>query len=285
MKIGISILIGFAGLALQIQRVDAQGSLTPSGPPAASMLTLSQIEPRTPVDAIHTPGVSAFEYYINQSGSYYLAASIVGTNGKDGIGISANNVDLDLNGFSLVGSTNSSEGIYIYNTCTNVTVRNGNIYNWATGIGRGIDAQGFAIDLEHLNVSANVIGMQCLSSVVVRDCIVNDNIDYGIELSGSDSLVIGNECVGNNAGNSSIFAAISISGSNNRIENNHITGSGVLGNGISVVNSPQVTNNIIVKNSVEGGGANNYSISTSYNDVGPIGNATTNASPWANFSH
>jgi hypothetical protein len=285
MKISISILIALAGLGLQIHPLEAQGSLTPPGPPAAAMLALSQVEPRTPVDSTHTPAAGAFEFYINQSGSYYLTASIVGTNGKDGVGIGANNVVLDLNGFSLLGSTNSSEGIFIYNTCTNVAVCNGNIYNWATGSGRGIDSQGFSVDLEHLNVSANSIGMQCLSSVVIRDCVVNDNVDYGIELNGSDSLVIGNECIGNNSGDASGVAAIYVTGSNNRIENNHITGSGVLGNGIYVSNSSQVTNNIIVKNSVEGGGANNYSIGTSYNDVGPIGDASTNTSPWGNISH
>jgi hypothetical protein len=263
----------------------AQGSLTPPGPPAATMLSLSQVEPRTPVDCTHTPPAGAFEFYINQSGSYYLTASIVGTNGKDGIGIAGNNVDLDLNGFSLIGSTNSGDGIYIYNTDTNVTIRNGNIHNWATGSGRGINCQGFNVNLEHLNVSANSIGMQCLNSVVIRDCAVNDNVHNGIEIDGSDSVVIGNECIGDNSGNASGFAAIYVSGCNNRIEDNHVTESGPLGNGIDVINSSQVTNNIIVKNSVEGGGANNYFIGTTYNDLGPIGNASTNISPWANISH
>jgi hypothetical protein len=121
--------------------------------------------------------------------------------------------------------------------------------------------------------------------VVVRDCVVNNNVDYGIELNGSDSQVIRNQFIGDNSGNSPGFAAIYVSGSNNRIENNHIVGSGLSGYGIYVINSSQVTNNIVVKNSVEGGGANNYDIGTTYNDLGPIGNASTNSSPWANFSY
>jgi hypothetical protein len=249
------------------------------------MKTLDQVEPRTPVDAVHTPGVSLFMFYINQPGSYYLTTNIVGLSGEDAIGISANNVTLELNGFALLGGSGTEEGIYIYNTCTNVTVRNGNVSGWSAGLGRGIDCQGNNATLEHLTVFANGIGIQCLNSVVIRDCTISQNNTFGIALGSSDSLVIGNKLVGNNAANMPGEGAIYITGSNNRIENNHVTESGVAGNGILVFNSSLYTNNIVIKNSVEGGGANNYSINTNYNDVGPIGNASTNTSPWGNISH
>jgi hypothetical protein len=110
----------------------AQGSLAPPGAPAPTMKSLDQVEPRTPVDTVHTPGASLFMFYINQPGSYYLTTNIVGLSGKDAIGISANNVTLDLNGFALIGGSGTEEGIYIYNTCTNITVRNGNVSGWST---------------------------------------------------------------------------------------------------------------------------------------------------------
>jgi hypothetical protein len=272
-------------LMQQLSTCYAQGSLTPPGAPAPTMKSLDQVEPRTPVDAVHTPAAGAFEFYINQPGSYYLTTNIGGVSGKDGIGIAGNNVTLDLNGFALLGGSGTEEGIYIYNTCTNITVRNGNVSGWSTGFGRGIDSQGNNVTLEHLTVFANGIGMQCLNSLVVRDCTISENNTFGIELNCSDSLVIGNKLVGNNVANMAGEGAIYITGSNNRIEDNHVTESGPAGNGIVIPNSTSFTNNIVIKNSVEGGGANNYSINTNYNDVGPIGNASTNTSPWGNISH
>jgi parallel beta-helix repeat protein len=121
--------------------------------------------------------------------------------------------------------------------------------------------------------------------MVIRDCTISENNTFGIELDSSDSLVIGNNLAGNNAANMPGEGAIYITGSNNRIENNHVTGSGPAGNGILIFNSSSITNNVVIKNSVEGGGANNYSINTNYNDVGPIGSASTNTSPWGNISH
>jgi hypothetical protein len=74
-------------------------------------------------------------------------------------------------------------------------------------------------------------------------------------------------------------------GSNNRIEGNHVTGTSLPGNGILITNNPAYANNIVIDNSVVGGGTSNYSINASLNDVGPIGAAATNSSPWGNFSH
>src|SRR5690242_16063675 len=80
-----------------------QGALTPPGVPAPMMKSLDQIEPRTPVDATHTPGNSFEGFIISQPGSYYLTTNILGSSGKDGIEIATNNVSLDLNGFALLG--------------------------------------------------------------------------------------------------------------------------------------------------------------------------------------
>src|SRR6202453_25883 len=74
----------------------AQGSLTPPGPPGATMLTLSQIEPRTPI--------SSGGFIITAPGSYCLTTNLVCTN-TFGIETFANNITLDLNGFSLTGTS------------------------------------------------------------------------------------------------------------------------------------------------------------------------------------
>src|SRR4051794_29216902 len=85
------------------QRASAQGSLTPPGAPAASMLSLDQIgaktdaldtklgaleaksEKRTPIDATNTAGNQTSSFVISQPGSYFLTGNLTGEAGKTGI--------------------------------------------------------------------------------------------------------------------------------------------------------------------------------------------------------
>ncbi len=282
----------------------AQGTLTPPGAPGQTMKSLDQIEPRIPVDAVHTPGVSGIEYFITQTGSYYLTTNLVGVSGDIGIYIAASNVTLDLNGFSLLGSAGAFFGISIGSGNANITVRNGNISGWS--IEPGIYNNGMHVVLEHLNLSGNEQGLNCANDTVIRDCFVSDsgldgivlgnnstvtgclvqsNAYNGISIQGTGNVVSGNNFCGNNTSSSFGVSAINVTGSYNRVEDNHVTGTGSQGFGISVTNfAPKATNNIIIKNSVVASGLNNYNIAP-LNDAGPIGNAATNTSPWANFSH
>jgi len=275
----------------------SQGSLTPPGAPAPTMKTLAQIEPRTPI--------SSAPFTISTPGSYYLTTNLAGAASGSGITISANNVTLDLNGFTLQGVTSSFEGIYLSGTSTNVTVRNGTISGWGDhGVYFGdYGNRSQNLVLERLTVSANYNGIYGANCIVqncqssdnsifgiyvapgtVSHCLVQNNGYSGIYVNAPGSVVIGNNCVGNNTGTNSFNAGIMINDSNNRIEDNNIT-AGI--NGI-VVGSSYV-NNVIIKNTVIGvGGFPFYSLTLQifgpiiYN-TDPSTGFITNSNPWANF--
>jgi hypothetical protein len=290
----LAVIALFSGCLLD-PSVFSQGALTPPGAPAPTMKTLDQIEPRTPVDAVHTPGVSGIQYFITQFGSYYLATNIVGVSGDIGIYVATRNVTLDLNGFSVLGGPGVFFGISLGGGYANITVRNGIVSGW--GIEPGIYNNARHVVLEHLNLSGNWQGLNCANDTMIRDCIVSDNAgdgiilgnkstvnaclvqsnaSNGITVQGAGNVISGNNLCGNNTNGSSGLSAVNITGSNNRVEDNHVTGTGFGGYGISLVGA---TNNVIVKNSVADSGANNYHI-TGLNDVGPV-----DASPWGNISN
>src|SRR3954470_4200181 len=98
---------------MHLSTVFAQGTLTPPGAPAPTMKTLDQVEPRTPIDATHTPGDADSLFKITQPGSYYLTANVTGVPAKHGVEIAASGVTLDLNGFDLVGVPGSLDGVSV----------------------------------------------------------------------------------------------------------------------------------------------------------------------------
>jgi hypothetical protein len=305
---------------IQPSTAHAQGSLTPPGAPAPTMLTLSQIEPRTPVDAANTPGNSSAEFVITNPGSYYLTANITGISGKDGINIGTNDVTLDLNGFLLQGGGGNTAGISILSGANNCTVRNGIVNGWYQGVATSSPdtiienlrlagctnpifcpvaaypsvVRDCLCESNGVSTTSNIIftsgGLVSKCVIVnnngtaidlfgcgsVSDCLVAGNTGYGITALGSNQRIIDNSVVTNqNVG-------ILINGNNNWIEHNQVsTPSGISGIEVS---GGEYTNNVIDQNSVVGDGAGNYAI-LGNNDIGPIGSASTNTSPWANISH
>lgn len=159
------------------------GSLTPPGGPVApTMKTLDQVEPRTPI--------SAFGTTLTTPGSYYLTANLdSGASTNDGILVRADNVTIDLNGFSIISTSGagatSPAGIRIDGSLSpigNVTVCNGRI----TGFDRGVRVQNsfsnIIVDNIHAagcrrsGIEAVTISGTGGQNITIRRCVV-DGID------------------------------------------------------------------------------------------------------------
>ena len=156
----------------------AQGVLNPPGAPAPTMKTLEQVEPRIPIDPTRTPGDANATFRINAAGSYYLTGNITGESGKVGILVTANNVTIDLNGFSLTGAGNSS-GIDTPaggSGPENTTVRNGTVTNWGFGARLRDKAR-----VERVSFLRNTgAGLVCGQAALIVDCVATDNGESGI---------------------------------------------------------------------------------------------------------
>jgi parallel beta-helix repeat protein len=157
------------------------GPLTPpAGPIASTYKTLGDIEPRIPINAQTCPGGPTFCYGIAQPGSYYLTGDLAGESGKQVIRIGANNVTIDLNGFSIVGGPGSVDGINgDILDISNVTVRNGTIRNCGD---HAINTEPTQIGwlIENVRATNNGGGIQLGRHSIVRNCISVANQGTGI---------------------------------------------------------------------------------------------------------
>lgn len=170
-------------------RLLAQGPLTPPGAPAPTMKTLDQVQPRTPIDAASTPGDAGNLFRITAPGSYDLTAPVTGVTGRNGISIEANDVTIDLRGFTLGGVGGSLDGIHVAAGFARLTVRHGTIAGWG---GDGVDeVDGGATDgvFEDVHATQNAgDGLRLGNRVTVRACKVSDNSVFGLTVNGSATI-------------------------------------------------------------------------------------------------
>ena len=171
----------------------AQGSLTPPGAPGATMKSLAQIEPRTPI--------SSAPFTISTPGSYYLTANLT-VSGGDAIIIATNGVTLDLNGFTIssTGASMTGGGVAFNGGWRNITIANGFIQGGVTNNGSGAySGSGFGYGIYNSgSPPANVL----VSRVSVSGCRF-----HGIQLAYADSTVVEN-CTVRTVGSDGISASI-----------------------------------------------------------------------------
>lgn len=247
-------LTGILLLTLQPTSLPAQGTLTPPGAPAATMRSLDQLDakldPRTAINATNTPGNAATVFLINTSGSYYLTGNLTGVSGKSGLQITADDVEIDLRGFTLTGVTGASIGIN-FASRTRVTVRNGIVRNWPNG---GISGVGSAsARLSGLTTELNGgNGIFVGESGLVTDCVSRGNTGTAVGIiTGARSQVL--RCLANsNASN-----GISVAGESQVIDcianTNAAIGIGVSGNACRVSGCTAISNVTGINHGSSGG--------------------------------
>lgn len=181
------ILLGMAGVAgmAAVASAAQAGSLNPpSGPVTPTMKALDQVEPRTPVQSLVGDGSN--QYVIDQAGSYYLTGNITGVSSLSGIFVSAPNVTIDLNGFSLLGVIGSVHAIVSGSGADGLSIRNGAISGWG-GMGVNLSNTTAQSRIEFLNVDSCLLGgISTGQRGFVSYCSVNACGGFGITvLSGA----------------------------------------------------------------------------------------------------
>ena len=181
-----------SAFSLQPSALLGQGSLTPPGPPAPTMKSADQIEPRTPI--------SSAPFIISASGSYYLTTNLTVSSGN-AITIATNNVTLDLMGFTIVSiaSSASGNGILLTNSLSDTTIVNGHIRSGVTNNGSGVyTGTGFAY---------GIFSASPLVNVVISKVSVAGVLDDGIYLGHGNGTLV-EACTVKTAGDNGILASI-----------------------------------------------------------------------------
>lgn len=174
----------------------------PLSPPAGPVASTVRFGPRIEITSLPA--------FIGVSGSYYLGQTLFGTPGADGITIGASDVDIDLDGFELVGGPGSLSGIVLLPGFTTATVHDGQVRDWGgdgVNVGAGERNHVYNITAESNGGTGVSIGFQSIGHQLVAD----SNTAAGIVTAGSAKLT---DCVASENSGVGIFTGPSTHVSN-----------------------------------------------------------------------
>lgn len=199
--------------------------LPPIGPVTGTGKTLVQVEPRTEISSVNTPGDADSTFRITQPGSYYLSGNIL-ANGKFGIEIVAAHVTIDLNGFRVGGTNGALGGIVTDGSfLEGITIKNGTVVGFdgpgvdltRAGTGSGNNNNGAKVLDVHVSsvtglgirIDSGLIsgcstsfaiagGISAIEEATISNCQVSDSSGgSGVSVNGSGHISIENVTVRN----------------------------------------------------------------------------------------
>ncbi len=267
------------------------GPLDPPGAPCST-------------DSVRLPGtpISSLPFTISQSGSYYLTRNLASS--TDGIIVTADNVTIDLMGFTLSGP-GGQEGVSDAAVARfNITVRNGTLRGWGTAVYLTASA---GVDLEDLRIVENNRGIAVGTGGVLARLLVRNNSNTGIEVYQSPNQYgteLRDSNISNNGGSGIVNFANNVwihgnivdangdrgillinNASWNKVTDNRVSGNGFYGISIDKIVSGQPNVNMVARNQIVGNGFGAVYDSGVGNRIGTFvgGDASITATnPWSN---
>jgi len=155
-------------------------------------------------EAVHAPfdtrtPIMSLPFTVDGCGSYFLTGCLAGVPGEHGITVTASDVTLDLNGFTLKGVAGSLDGIHVNGGLENVRVRGGGVRNWG---GHGIALYSSRSRLSNFQSYDNGgDGIQFLQAGL-DDITSSGNDGDGVEATGSGYI---RDCETSSNGNNGVF--------------------------------------------------------------------------------
>ncbi len=195
---------------LAISSFAIAGDLNPPAAPGSTMKTLGEVEPRIPL------GQADFPVSIHQSGSYYLTENVA-TSAMYGFFITADNVSIDLMGFTVTSSSGGDYGVRLDGVRKNIKISNGtfdgfgyygiyNSYSSSQNIGiKNVTIKNCGKSGIQLASSGN-----CIENCQIINCGIGGYFPCGINV-GSQSRVINclvKDCGANSTGSNGFVYAI-----------------------------------------------------------------------------
>lgn len=187
--------------ALAILALDSGAGAGDLAPPPGAIAPTNRVQ-------LNHQAIGNLPYTITEPGSYVLTSDLTdclecSDLPSHGIVIDANNVTLDLNGFSIIGDRISSiDGITVVGGRSNIVVKNGIVRDW---LEQGVNlAQAINSRVEGVTVSnCGLDGARVGFGSTVRGCNVTNCLGFGIVVE-TGCLVEG--CVVVGAGEDGIHA-------------------------------------------------------------------------------